>query len=252
MEEELQKLLTEEAPPPAETATTEAPPAPAPAREEAAPEPEVIPPPAPTPTDPNQYLAAMAQQQAYQTQLLAQQMQQMQQHMKVPEKEEELPDPTLEPDKYIHRAVQKQLEQITPMLQQNQMQNAVNTALINREAVKQQLGAEFGKYESVINELASRFPPTAFATPDAWKALYFMAKGADTPQAAPAPATASAPSPQAAQGQWPGAKAPPPPVSSPGRAAPQTAKKPKTYSAEHLKIAEGLGLKPEDLDSEEA
>lgn len=250
MEEELQKVLTEEPDKPAETASTETPPAPAPAPEEAAPPPEFNPPSAP-PMDNSQYLAALAQQQAYQTQLLAQQMQQMNQQLKPPEKEEALPDPTLEPEKYIQRAVKQQLDQITPMLQQSQMQTAVNTALINREAVKQQLGPEFARYEGVINELASRFPPTAFGTPDAWKALFFMAKGADNP-APPAASTASAPSPQAAQGQWPGAKAPPPPVSSPGRAAPQSNKKPKTYSAEHLKIAEGLGLKPEDLDAEEA
>lgn len=172
---------------------------------------------APPPSSPD-YGPYLAQQ----NQVLAGLMNQIAMQSRPPEKEEELPDPTLEPDKYVNRVVEKKIQQFQPMLTQMHMQNAVNTALLTREQVSKEIGPEWGKYEGVIGQLAGQFDPQAFANPAAWKALYFMAKGAESTAPVPAPASASpqATGPAAPQGQWPGARQAPPPVAAPGSGTP--------------------------------
>ena len=172
------------------------------------------------------------------------------QQQRLPEQEEERPDPTLEPDKYVNRVVEKKVQQFQPMLQQMQMQNAVNTALINRDQVAREIGSDWAKYEGAIHEMAKGFSPEAFANPAAWKALYFMCKGAEA--SAPAPAQSNAaPSPPALQGpaapqgQWPGARQAPPPVAQPGSGAPAPTGMRK-ITDEERQVARRFGMTDEE------
>ena len=198
---------------------------------------------APPPPSSPDYGPYLAQQNA----VLQGLMQQIATQSRPPEKEEELPDPTLEPDKYVNRVVEKKVAQFQPMLQQMQMQTAVNTALQTREQVSREIGPEWGKYEATVNELARQFDPQAFQNPAAWKALYFMAKGAES--AAPSPAPASAPpqaqGPAAPQGQWPGARQAPPPVAAPGAGTPSPSAGRRLSDEERL-MARRYGMTDEE------
>lgn len=199
------------------------------------------------------YLAAQNQQMQMMMAQMMQNQQQMQMQPQIPAREEPLPDATLETDKYVNAVVEKRMQQFAPMLQQQQIETAKTAAMLAYEQAKTILPPDYQKYEQTVMQLAGQADPRAFANnPNAWKALYATVIGWDqmTPKQQ-AQAAAAAQTPAAPQGQWPGAKQPPPPVASPGHGQAQTAKPQRDWTPDHLKVAAIVGMSPEELFKEE-
>lgn len=150
---------------------------------------------------------------------LAAQIQARQQSAAPAQPEEPEPDISTEPEKYVewktNRLLRQQYAPIQSQLQQMQQQQAYMQVMQRANELTQNPNfADYKDYYQTILQMANNIPLDELAKPGSLELLYYTAKGYHANQAnQQKQQQAQAPSPAAPQGQWPGAKMPPPPVS---------------------------------------